>query len=80
MESESPNVDNLGTMRFMVVAKNGTMYIFEREPWSSLLFVTVKDEHGNATEKRLIDVTKIENRDIVEMYNDYITENTDGQD
>lgn len=80
MESESPNVDELGTMRFMVVAKNGTMYIFEREPQASLLFVTVRDENGIAMEKRLIDTTKIENRDIVEMYNDYLTENIDGQD
>jgi hypothetical protein len=79
MESESPNVDDRGTLRFMVVDKTGTMYIFEREPWSPLLFVTIKDEHGHAVEKRLIDITKIENMHIVEMYNDYLMENIDGK-
>lgn len=78
MDSETPNIDTFGTLRFTVVAKDGAMYLFEREERARLLFVTVRDSTGTATEKRIIDVTKPENREIVEMYNDYLKEKTDG--
>jgi len=79
MKFDGPDVDEYGTLRFTVVAKSGAMYLFEREEKSQFLFVTVMDEEGSATEKRIIDVTKTENRDIVDMYNDYLKERTDGQ-
>jgi len=79
MKFDGPDIDENGTLRFMVVAKSGVMYLFEREEKSQLLFVTVKTEEGRATEKRIIDVTKTENRDIIDMYNDYLKEKTDGQ-
>ena len=72
MKFEELDVDESGTLRFMVVAKSGDMYLFEHEEKSTLLFVTVMNNEGRATEKRIIDVTKTENRNIVDMFNDYL--------
>jgi len=79
MKFDSPSIDEYGTLRFMFVDDLGIMYLFERGNRSKFLFVTVKDEKGSAEQKIVIDLTKTENENIVEMYNDFIKERTDEQ-
>ncbi len=72
------DIDEFGTTRFSFLTDAGTVYDFEKEDGSTMLFITIRDWEGRALSKKLIDTTKNVNKTIVKMYEDYVKEKTSG--
>jgi len=77
MDKTPIHIDEYGVLRFSVFHDNGTAYEFEQEPDSDYLFITQIDKKGKTTAKRLVDTTELHNKEIVEIYNDYLKEQDD---
>jgi len=68
------HTDEFGTLSFSIHEDNGHTYEFEQEQDSQILFITLKDEKGKAIGKRIVNTDKPNNKEIVEVYNDYLKE------
>lgn len=77
MERSPIHIDEFGTIRFRVFSDQGYTYEFEQEADSELLFVTVRDIHGRAEAKNILNTENPKNKDIVELYKEYIRESED---
>lgn len=74
MDSTPFHIDEFGTIRFTLHQEDGHSYEFEQEEDANFLFITLKNPQGRALTKRVIDLRKPENKDIIELYNEYIRE------
>jgi len=72
MDKSPIEIDEFGTLRFSVYRDNGYTFDFEQEPDSIHLFITTKDAEGRTLGKRVVDTHKVDNKEIVEIYRDYI--------
>lgn len=74
MDNNPIHIDEFGTLRFTIFQDDGHSYEFEQEAEADYLFITLRDPHGRALGKKVIDIEKYNNKDILEIYNDYLRE------
>lgn len=77
MERSPIHIDEFGTIRFTVYTDSGLAYEFEQESDGTLLFITVRDIHGRAQYKKILNIELPENEEIVKTYKTYIEESKD---
>ena len=74
MDKTPIHTDEFGTISFSIHQEDGHIYVFEQGQDSHTLFITLKDEKGVAIGKRVVNTKKPNNKEIVEVYNDYLKE------
>ena len=72
MADEKPKVDEFGIRSFTLTSEGGLSYTLERIDGSKYIFVTIKDTDGRAIGKKVVDTTKEENKNVLNMYEDYV--------
>jgi hypothetical protein len=72
------HVDEFGTIRFKVYSEEGDSYEFEQEENSDLLFVTMRDGKGYAKIKKVVNTTRGNNKEVVQIYENYLKESENG--
>jgi len=71
------HIDEFGTLSFSVYQENGYTYEFEQAAHSDYLFITMRDDKHRAIGKRVVNTTTDRNKEIVEIYKDYLKEQDD---
>lgn len=74
MDNTPIHIDEFGTVRFTIYLEDGHSYEFEQGEDEDFLFITLRDKVGRAKGKKVVDLRKTRNKDIIEMYNDYVQE------
>ena len=77
MDKTPIHIDEFGTVSFSVYLDNGHTYEFAQSVDSDFLFITLRDDKGATIGKRVVNTQISTNKEIVEMYTDYLKEQDD---